>query len=208
MALYHPLNHYLQAAAKRGETDITLTLDEIETILGFPLSHVARQNPDWWQADIHSHHAWTRSWQKAGWVLKKLETGANGEIKAVMFACTGTPSLRARAGFAYARTISPALERADAAVTPIFDRLAEKIVPAIAPRLDWALDQIEMGFKKAKSLYHTHAQPHVTRAGDMAFEKLDAALTRLAPYVLPHAQAARNKLRQGINTILDKINKR
>ena len=74
MALYHPLNHYLQAAAKRGETAITLTLDEIETILGFPLSHVARQNPDWWQADTHSHHAWTRSWQKAGWALEKLET--------------------------------------------------------------------------------------------------------------------------------------
>ncbi len=35
MALYHPLNHYLQAATGRGETAITLTLDEIETILGF-----------------------------------------------------------------------------------------------------------------------------------------------------------------------------
>ena len=208
MALYHPLNHYLQAAAKHGEAELTLTLDEIETILGFPLSQMARQNADWWQADAHNHHAWTRSWQKAGWTIGRLETGANGEIKAVMFACTGTPSLRARAGFVYVRHVSPALERADAAVTPLFDRLAEKIVPAIAPRLDWALDQIEMGFKKAKSLYHEHAQPHVTRAGDMVFEQLDAAVTRLAPYVLPLAQAARDKLREGINTILDKIVKR
>ena len=208
MALYHPLNHYLQAATKRGETAITLTLDEIETILGFPLSHVARQNPDWWQADTHSHHAWTRSWQKAGWALEKLETSAKGEIKAVVFACTGTPSLRARAGFAYARTISPALERADAKLTPLVDQLAAKIGPAVAPRLDWVLDQIEMGFKKAKSLYHEHARPHVARAGDLAFNQLDAALTRLAPYVLPHAKAARDKLRQGINTILDKMSKR
>lgn len=57
-------------AAQPGDVDrVTLTLDEIEEVIGAPLPPVARF-PSWWRNDVTKTHS--RAWLTAGWTVEEM----------------------------------------------------------------------------------------------------------------------------------------
>ena len=67
IAPYVPLNVYLKA---RGVGDVSLTFEEIETLLGFPLPTAARLFNEWWThgaaaGTAPQSGAWTNAGRKA-----------------------------------------------------------------------------------------------------------------------------------------------
>jgi hypothetical protein len=60
---YRPLYHYLE---HRLASFVVLSLEQIESLLGFTLPEVARTDPAWWTAgglDVDKH---TAAWVRAG----------------------------------------------------------------------------------------------------------------------------------------------
>jgi hypothetical protein len=64
---YQPLADFL-AAQPPDVQQVTLTLDEVEAILGVPLSMSARL-PSWWQVQHPGPHA--RTWRRVGWQVAR-----------------------------------------------------------------------------------------------------------------------------------------
>jgi hypothetical protein len=60
MAVGEPLVNFLEACP---DTQVTLTFEEVEQILGVPLPPTARQFSPWW----HGVSWHTRRWQDLGW---------------------------------------------------------------------------------------------------------------------------------------------
>lgn len=58
---YQPIVDYL---AVQTEQAVTLTFEEIEAILGGPLTEALRRDATMWSG---AHYAYVRAWEKAGW---------------------------------------------------------------------------------------------------------------------------------------------
>lgn len=63
MTKYEPLYRFL---VKQNFAKITLTLAEIEKILGFSLPSSAFQYVQWWSNSTTSAHPYSRAWTNAG----------------------------------------------------------------------------------------------------------------------------------------------
>lgn len=70
--LYIRLAAFL-AAQPPDVSTVTLTLEEIEELVGTPLPENSRY-PSWWRNDRQTMHA--RAWLIAGWKVAAIETGA------------------------------------------------------------------------------------------------------------------------------------
>jgi hypothetical protein len=67
MSKYDPLRIFLENAAK-GVSEMTLTFQQIETILGFTLPPSARRHRAWWANPGTPHdHPHAQAWLAAGW---------------------------------------------------------------------------------------------------------------------------------------------
>ncbi len=70
---YTPLANYLQNAGK-SLSEITLTFEKIEEILGFKLPDSAREYQAWWANEFTEHsHSQSQAWLSAGWKVKHYD---------------------------------------------------------------------------------------------------------------------------------------
>ena len=65
---YDPLNSFLKIMSKRGESKVSLSFAEIESIINDRLPDSAASYSSWWSSD--SHHTQTRAWLDAGYRAK------------------------------------------------------------------------------------------------------------------------------------------
>ncbi|ADI27381.1 hypothetical protein [Geobacillus sp. C56-T3] len=70
MTIYQPLGAYLE---KQGVSALTLTIDEMESILGFKLPPSARKYREWWAN--HYGNSQAKGWMDYGWQVSKVELG-------------------------------------------------------------------------------------------------------------------------------------
>jgi len=72
MSKYDPFRDYF-AAKGSDERDLTLSFEDMETIMGTVLPRTARVDRTWWANTLSSNHA--RSWLAAGWKVDKVNLG-------------------------------------------------------------------------------------------------------------------------------------
>lgn len=66
---YRPIKEYL---LNQKLTEITLSFDEIQIILGFELPNTAISDPAWWNWSPNSNsHPHAKNWNAIGWIAKK-----------------------------------------------------------------------------------------------------------------------------------------
>jgi hypothetical protein len=71
MALYDPLYRWLRS---KSANNISVTFDQIETILGFQLPDTARKRPQWWANEQGgTRHVQSRAWMNASFQTRNLE---------------------------------------------------------------------------------------------------------------------------------------
>ncbi|OCA83192.1 hypothetical protein A8F94_18935 [Bacillus sp. FJAT-27225] len=71
---YYNLHEYL--AKKKNEVSrLTLTLSEMEEIVGFKLPQSAYVYPAWWANENKGSHTHARSWLLAGWKTAEVKPG-------------------------------------------------------------------------------------------------------------------------------------
>jgi len=68
MTKYAILTDYL---SQKSDKNITLSFDEIEEILGFPLPKSAYYHKAWW-SNSENGHSQTKAWLNAGWSTKSI----------------------------------------------------------------------------------------------------------------------------------------
>ncbi|HFL3236791.1 TPA: hypothetical protein ACG3KH_004230, partial [Clostridioides difficile] len=68
MNKFDPLEEYL-----KSKVEITLTLEEIEEILGSELPPSAKNDPTYWGNSTHESRTQARAWLKAGWKVKSKQ---------------------------------------------------------------------------------------------------------------------------------------
>lgn len=75
---YDRFQHWLEEQGKKKETDIRVTFQDIELLLGDPLPPSAREHRSWWENDyISNKHS--LSWLQAGWRVEDVDLTA-GEV--------------------------------------------------------------------------------------------------------------------------------
>jgi len=77
MSKYHKLEEYLRNIKKQV---LTLSYDEIESILGFKLPPSAYKHRAWWANGGHSQ---ANSWLNAGWEVSSIELGKSVTFRKV-----------------------------------------------------------------------------------------------------------------------------
>ena len=74
MSIYDPLYKWLAKKAASGVPNISVTFDEIETVLGFALPKSATKRPQWWANEAkNTRHAQCQAWEAAGYVTRKVD---------------------------------------------------------------------------------------------------------------------------------------
>ncbi len=90
MADYRKLAYHL---GRHPETRITLSFEQVETIIGGPLPAHARAMTDWWttgRVARREHHA--APWHAVGWQFEQLDS-YRGAVTFVRSSPTTTPSV-------------------------------------------------------------------------------------------------------------------
>jgi len=73
MSKYDPLRTFLENAAP-GMPEMTLTFQQIETILDFALPPSARQHRAWWaNPSTPRDHPYAQAWLAAGWKVDTVD---------------------------------------------------------------------------------------------------------------------------------------
>ena len=68
MGVYEPISRFLTKTKARS---VTLTFEQVESILCRPLPRSAYSHPEWWSNNTKGHsHA--RSWVEAGWRTREI----------------------------------------------------------------------------------------------------------------------------------------
>lgn len=178
MALYHALSHHLIKAGLRGERKVTLSLIDIEELLGFPLSQPARHDAQWWLGDPHILHARTRSWHRAGWTAVQVHH-AGGRPAAVTFDKTHRPALRALIGYLRHGYVTPHLRRIDRALLPLTDMLTAGLAWLLAPVGMFFTLSVEPVLRRLLTIAEQLSAPLRKAAGDVVFLIVDGTLGRL-----------------------------
>lgn len=69
---YLKLGEFLSS---QNTSSITLTMKEIEQILGFTLPNSSNKYTAWWSNEQEGSHTQAKSWMQFGWKVDKLEIG-------------------------------------------------------------------------------------------------------------------------------------
>ncbi len=80
---YDPLTKYLSNLSAGTPNPLTLTLAEIEDILGCSLPESAYEYEQWWGNETNPNRVHARSWQDAGY--KVVEVNLSGTSPSVVF---------------------------------------------------------------------------------------------------------------------------
>lgn len=72
MTKYSTLGHRLAA---KGLARVTLTFEEVESLLGFSLPRSARLYPAWWANVTGGSHSHAQGWLAAGFETRDLDLG-------------------------------------------------------------------------------------------------------------------------------------
>ena len=73
MSIYDPLRIFLENAAA-DVSEMTLTFQQIETILGFELPASARRHRTWWaNPSKPDDHPYAQAWLAAGWKVDTVD---------------------------------------------------------------------------------------------------------------------------------------
>jgi len=77
MSKYDPLHRFL-ASVDSDTTEITMSFDQLESILGFTLPQSAHRYREWWANPSSStQHPYAQSWLAAGWKVETVNQGEN-----------------------------------------------------------------------------------------------------------------------------------
>jgi hypothetical protein len=85
MAKYDPLRRHLEAIPI-GVSEVTLSFQQVESIIGRALPPSARRLSQWWENPrSHTRHVQARAWMAAGWRVAgvKLGDGESGWVRFV-----------------------------------------------------------------------------------------------------------------------------
>lgn len=72
---YTPLETYLRDLPK-GQREVTLHFEQIESILNAQLPESAYESRAWWEHEKEGNHINTRAWANAGWKMESLDVNA------------------------------------------------------------------------------------------------------------------------------------
>jgi hypothetical protein len=74
VSIYDPLYKWLSENFARGVTNISVTFDEIEIVLGFALPKSATKRPQWWANETGTtRHAQSKAWSSAGYITRNVD---------------------------------------------------------------------------------------------------------------------------------------
>ena len=76
MNKYEPLQKFLLSLPKH-QTDITLSFEKVEKILGSKLPLSAYKHRAWWSNEVNGVHVSAHAWMDAGW---KMDTVSQKEL--------------------------------------------------------------------------------------------------------------------------------
>ncbi len=107
---YTPLGAYL-AAIPQGQSDITLSFEQIESILGDKLPPSAHEHRAWWSNETDGQHVNAHAWMDAGWTADTVDQ-ERGVIRFLRSHQKG-PAVETVAA------ASPDVPRTDAATPPV-----------------------------------------------------------------------------------------
>ena len=85
MGKYYPLKEYLENQLIERGSSVTLSFDEIETIIGDHLPKSASVYDEWWENSFN--HSQAKSWRSAGY--ETTDINANKKRKRMTFIKTG-----------------------------------------------------------------------------------------------------------------------
>ena len=69
---YTPLETYLRDLPK-GQREVALRFEQIESILHTQLPESAYESRAWWEHEKEGNHVNTRAWTNAGWKMESLD---------------------------------------------------------------------------------------------------------------------------------------
>jgi hypothetical protein len=72
---YTPLETYLRDLPK-GQREVTLRFEQVESILHAQLPESAYESRAWWEHEKEGNHVNTRAWTNAGWKMESLDVNA------------------------------------------------------------------------------------------------------------------------------------
>jgi len=72
---YTPLETYLRDLPK-GQREVTLRFEQVESILHAQLPESAYESGAWWEHEKEGNHVNTRAWTNAGWKMESLDVNA------------------------------------------------------------------------------------------------------------------------------------
>lgn len=72
---YTPLEKHLRELPST-QSEVRLTFEEIETILGSKLPDSAYEDDRWWNHATEGNHRNTRAWTNAGWQVREVDCKA------------------------------------------------------------------------------------------------------------------------------------
>src|SRR5690242_14775623 len=72
---YTPLENYLNDLPE-SQKEVTLTFEQIESILHFKLPASAYEDRRWWEHATEGNHVTARAWTSAGWKIAGLDVDA------------------------------------------------------------------------------------------------------------------------------------
>lgn len=72
---YAPLEKYLRALPE-SQSAVTLSFEQIESILNTKLPASAYEDRRWWDHETEGNHVNTRAWANAGWKIESLDVNA------------------------------------------------------------------------------------------------------------------------------------
>jgi hypothetical protein len=68
---YAPLENYLRDLPA-NQKEVTLSFEQIETIINAKLPSSAYEYPQWWEKEKEGNHVNARAWANAGWKVEEV----------------------------------------------------------------------------------------------------------------------------------------
>ena len=72
MTKYLSLGQHLDSARREGKSEVLLTIEQIERIIGLPLPMSARNYRAWWANEARGRHVQARAWTEFGWQVVEV----------------------------------------------------------------------------------------------------------------------------------------
>ena len=69
---YTPLETYLRDLPK-GQREVTLRFEQVESILHAQLPESAYESRAWWEHEKEGNHVSRRAWSNAGWKIENVD---------------------------------------------------------------------------------------------------------------------------------------